>query len=255
MEVISVKLSKSTVSTFKLTAITATILSSLIASSTALAKEEEIGDDGYTKTYNDSSKSFKDRMKEAKAAPDMSASNAKTNFTLGLLGDFGPVYDAEPTSTSGMGYGFAINPGFMIQSESWSRIEVGAEIAYHSFSWKPGKNMTGTLSPVSFMPHFGIGHSLGDQLFGIFKFGFGIASGKVDAKYDGTSLSSESRTGFVASVAYDASAMMGSTNLFGGIGATHYKFAYSEFGTGSNKDDLTLNLNHVNLHAGMRMKF
>ena len=110
-------------------------LSCSLTSGLARAKEEEIGEDGYNKTYNDDSKSFKDRMKESRTTPIITVANTHGGFTLGLAGDFGPVYDAEPTSSSGMGFGFGFEPGFIIQSETWSRLEIGAEIAYHSASY------------------------------------------------------------------------------------------------------------------------
>jgi hypothetical protein len=241
--------------TMRLTSILALLTSSVLLSTTLSAKEEDIGDDGYNKTYNDSSKPFKDRMKEARTTPVVSSSSGEGAFTLGIQGDFGPVYDAEPSSTSGMGYGVALVPGFMIQRDTWSRIEIGADIGFHSLSWKPTTGASATLSPLSLVPYVGFGHSLGDQLFGTMKFGFGIANGKVDVKSGSVSSSSESKAGFVASASYDASVGSSGSQFFGGVGATHYKFAYSEFGSGSSKTDLTVNLNHVNLHAGFRAKF
>lgn len=224
---------------------------------TAVAKEEVIGDDGYNKTYNDDSKSFKDRMKEARETPVITTANTHGGFTLGLAGDFGPVYDAEPTSSSGMGFGFGVEPGYVIQSESWSRLEIGAEIGYHSFSWKSGKNTDSTLSPFSVVPRVGFGHSLGDNLFGVVRFGFGFATGQVSSKSSGVSSKTDSKMGFVLSGAYDVTYGAEKTQFFGGLGATHYKYAFSESttnGTTLSKDN-NLNLNHVNLHAGVRMKF
>jgi hypothetical protein len=239
----------------KLISLLALLTSSALVTTSLSAKEEEIGEDGYNKTYNDSSKSFGDRMKEARTTPVVASSGGEGAFTLGIQGDIGPVYDAEPSSTSGMGYGVAFVPGYIIQRDTWSRIEIGADIGYHSLAWKPEKGASATLNPLSFVPHVGFGHSLGDQLFGTMKFGFGIANGNVDVKSGGSTFSSESKAGFVASAAYDAAVGSAGSQFFGGIGATHYKFAYSEFGSGDQKTDLTLNLNHVNLHAGFRAKF
>jgi hypothetical protein len=228
-----------------------------LLSTVAIAKDEDIGDDGYNKTYNDDSKSFKDRMKESRTTPVITVANTHGGFTLGFSGDFGPVYDAEPTSSSGMGFGAGIEPGFIIQSETWTRLEIGAEISYHSLSWKSGKSTESTLAPMSFVPHVGFGSSLGDNLFGIMRFGFGMATGQVKSKTSGVASESDSKMGFVLSGAYDVTYGGETTQFFGGIGATHYKYSFSEV-TSEGKSvsvDAPLNLNHVNLHAGLRLKF
>lgn len=230
----------------------------LALSSTSFAKEEEIGEDGYNKTYNDDSKSFKDRMKEARAKPEITVKNTYGGFTLGLNGEFGPVYDAEPESSSGMGFGFGIEPGYVIQSESWSRIEFGAEIGYHSFEWKSDKDVTSTISPFSVMPKVGLGHSLGDNLFGIIRLGFGFANGQQSVKSTGLSGKTDSKMGFVFAGAYDVTYGTGSSQFFGGLGVNHYKWSFSEVtvnGQKSSLDDGNLNLNFINLHAGLRLKF
>jgi hypothetical protein len=225
--------------------------------STAFAKEEQIGDDGYNKTYNDESKSFKDRMKEAREKPEITVANTYGGFTLGLAGDFGPVYDAEPESSSGMGFGFGVEPGYIIQSESWTRLEFGAAVGYHSFTWKSDKTTTATLSPFSVVPRVGIGHSLGNNLFGIVRFGFGFATGQLSAKSGGLTSKTDSKMGFVFSGDYDVTYGAGSSQFYGGIGATHYKYSFSESTTAGKTTsvDAPLNINHVNLHAGMRIKF
>ena len=233
----------------------AALLSSV---STAFAKEEQIGDDGYNKTYNDDSKSFKDRMKDARTKPEITVANTYGGFTLGLAGDFGPVYDsAGPDSSSGMGFGFGIEPGYIIQSESWTRLEFGAAVGYHSFTWKSGKTKTATLSPFSIVPRVGIGHSLGDNLFGIVRFGFGFATGQLSEKSGGVTSKTDSKMGFVFSGDYDVTYGAGSSQFYGGIGATHYQYSFSESTTGATTTsvDAPLNINHVNLHAGMRIKF
>lgn len=228
-----------------------------------MAKEEEIGDDGYNKTYNDPSKSFKDRMKESRETPVITVANTHGGFTLGLAGDFGPVYDAEPSSSSGMGFGLGVIPGYVIQSESWSRLELGAEIAYHSFTWKNGKTSTASMSPLSVVPQVGFGHNLGDNLFGIVRFGFGFATGTVASKIAATTSTpasdakTDSKMGFIVSAAYDVTYGSGSPQFFGGIGATHYKYSFSESTSKgvTTSIDSPVNINHVNIHAGMRMKF
>jgi hypothetical protein len=228
-----------------------------------LAKEEEIGEDGYNKTYNDPSVSFKDRMKGSRETPVISVSNTHGGFTLGFGGDLGPVYDAEPTSSSGMGFGLGVVPGYVIQSETWSRLELGAEVAYHSFTWKSGKSTTASMSPLSVVPQVGIGHSLGDNLFGIVRFGFGFATGQVATKVSASSTTvaatakTDSKMGFVLSAAYDITYGAGSSQFFGGLGATHYKYSFSEVTSGGTTTsvDAPLNINHVNMHIGMRMKF
>jgi hypothetical protein len=219
----------------------------------AMAKEEEIGDDGYTKTYNDESKAFKDRMKEARSQPTIVVANTKGGMTLGLTGDFGPVYDAEPTSSSGMGFGLGVEPGYMIQSETWSRLELGVQLAYHSFAWKSGTGTDATMTPFSVVPRVGFGHSLGNNLFGIVRIGFGFATGQVSAKNTLGTFKTDSKMGFVLSGDYDVTYGDAATQFYGGIGATHYKYSFSKFG--DTAVDSTLNMNHVNLHGGVRFKF
>jgi hypothetical protein len=228
-----------------------------------IAKEEEIGDDGYNKTYNDPKTSFKDRMKESRETPVITVANTHGGFTLGLVGDFGPVYDAEPSSSSGMGFGLGVTPGYVIQSETWSRLELGAEIGYHSFNWKNGTTSTASMSPLSVVPQVGFGHSLGDSLFGIVRLGFGFATGSVASKVAATTLTAastsktDSKMGFIFSAAYDVTYPTSSPQFFGGLGVTHYKYSFSESTTNSvtTSIDAPVNINHVNVHAGMRMKF
>lgn len=228
-----------------------------------LAKEEVIGDDGYNNTYNDPAVKFKDRMKEARETPVITVSNAQGGFTLGVTGDVGPVFDAEPEGSSGMGFGLGITPGYLIQSESWTRLEIGAEIAYHSFKWKNAKASTASMSPLSVVPQVGIGHSLGNNMFGIVRLGFGFATGTLASKIATSSTTvagsakTNSTTGFIFSGAYDVTFPSTSAQFFGGVGATHYQYAFSD----STRDGVTtsvdsaLNINHVNVHAGVRMKF
>ena len=228
-----------------------------------LAKEEVIDDDGYNKTYNDPAVKFKDRMKEARETPVIAVTNAQGGFTLGLSGDLGPVFDAEPAGSSGMGFGLGVTPGYLIQSESWTRLEIGAEIAYHNFTWKNSKTSTASMAPLSIVPQVGIGHSLGNNMFGIVRVGFGFATGTVASKIatSATSIAgsakTNSTTGFVLSGAYDVTFPSTSTQFFGGIGATHYQYSFSDSTANGVKTsvDSALNINHVNLHAGLRLKF
>ena len=230
---------------------------------TMLAKEEVIGEDGYNKTYNDSAVSFKDRMKDARETPVITVANTHGGFTLGFTGDFGPVFDAEPSAGSGMGFGLGITPGYLIQSETWTRLEFGAEIAYHSFTWKNGQSSTATMSPFSVVPQVGIGHNLGNNLFGIVRLGFGFATGSVASKIAASSTTgagsakTNSANGFVLSGAYDVTFPSNSMQFFGGIGATHYQYSFSDSTNNgvTTAVDSALNINHVNLHAGLRLKF
>lgn len=233
------------------------VVGMVAVSNSSFAAEEVIGEDGYNKTYNDPSKSFSDRMKEARKDPVVSVANTYGGFTLGVAGSFGPVFDADPDSSSGMGFGLGIEPGYVIQSESWTRLEFGAEIAYHSFTWKSDKGVTATMAPFSVVPRVGFGHTLGNNLFGIMRFGFGFSNGQVEAKSQGITSETDSKMGFVASGAYDVTYGAGTAQFYGGIGATHYKYSFSEVTVaGKTLDtDYDLNLNHVNLHAGMRLKF
>jgi hypothetical protein len=233
------------------------VFSVALASPLLHAKEEDIGGDGYNKTYSDESKSFKDRMKEARTTPVVTVANTHGGYTLGVIGDFGPIYDAEPKSSSGMGFGFGVEPGFVIQSESWTRVEMGAEIAYHMFSWKSSSGVDSSISPLSFVPHVGLGHSLGNNLFGIIRLGFGMATGQVKSKSQGVTATSDNNIGYVLSGSYDATYGVDAQQFFGGLGVTHYRYSFSEATRGgvTSSIDESLNLNHVNLHAGLRFKF
>jgi hypothetical protein len=233
---------------------------SLMASSHAVAKDEEIGDDGYNKTYDDPSKSFKTRMKEIRATPEVSVDNSKGGLFLGIHGNFGPVYDAEPTSSSGMGFGIAVEPGYAIQSSSWNRMELGVLVGYNSFAWKGGEGVNSTMTPLIFIPRFGYGFSLGDNLFGMLRVGFGIATGQVANKYSNDidkeyfgSGKTDSKTGFVFSGDYDVVYGQDKVQFVGGLGVTHYQYAFSK--VGPRNVDAKLNLNYVNVHGGARFAF
>lgn len=239
----------------KTSCLAALIGASLTLATHAVAKEEEIGDDGYNKTYDDPSKSFKTRMKEARTTPEVLVDNSKGGFFLGVNGDLGPVYDAEPQSSSGMGFGFNVEPGFVIQNNSWARYEIGLQVAYHSFDWKGDKDASSTIQPLSFMPRFGFGFNLGDNLFGIVRFGFGLATGQATYKYPSPvgSLKTDSKNGFAFSTDYDVAYGKDKLQFAGGLGVTHYKYSFSK--RGSSDTDVILNLNHINLHGGVRLAF
>ena len=218
-----------------------------------MAKEQVIGDDGYNHTYDDDSVKFKDRMKDVQKVAEMSPSNERGGFVLGLNGDFGPIYDANPGSGSGMGVGLGVEPGFIIQNSSWSRVELGAEFGFRSFSWKADSNINATMTPVTFMPRLGVGFGLGNNLFGVVRFGLGMAMGQATLKTSSISLHTDSKTGYTFSGGYDLT--YGSSNLqfLGGIGVTHYQYSFTLNDTASS--DYRLNLNHVDVHGGIRYKF
>lgn len=221
-----------------------------------LAVEEVIGDDGYNKTYNDESKSFKDRMKETRATPVVTVDNSRGGFYLGVNGSLGPIYDAEPKSSGGTGFAVGVEPGYVIQGDSWSRFEFGLNVAYHSFSWKVDK-ATYTMAPMSFMPQFGWGSSLGNNLFGVFKVGFGIATGDLTAKQGGYTYKYTGSNGTMLSGAYDVVYGVGKVQFTGGLGVTHFKYSWSDLSTSGAKTstDKVTNLNFVNVHGGARIQF
>ncbi|MCX6118298.1 MAG: hypothetical protein NT027_12205 [Proteobacteria bacterium] len=229
-----------------------------------LAQEEVIGEDGYNKTYNDSSKSFKDRMKDARSEPVSTPGNEKGGFALGINGAFGPVYDAEPKSTSGMGFAVGVEPGFVIQNDSFSRIELGVGIAYNSFSWK-NPDVTHTMAPLTILPKVGWGASLGNNLQGVLKVGFGVGmksemTTKQTVASVTTTCKTDSPTGFLLSGDYDVVYGSNGMQFLGGIGAVHHKYTFGSSTCGSTKIDLkgndgVVNLNFVNLHGGVRFQF
>lgn len=244
----------------KMTCLAALFGASLSFANHAMAKEEVIDDDGYNRTYDDPSKSFKTRMKEARVVPEVTVDNSKGGFFLGINGNLGPVYDAEPTSSSGMGYGLAVEPGFIVQNSSWGRYEFGLQLAYESFAWKGGSTDGGTIkadstmSAMTFMPRFGVGFSLGDNLFGIVRFGLGMTTGtQATYKFADTSRKTDSKTGAVLSMDYDVAYGKDALQFAGGLGVTHYKYAFSKLDNTS--VDMNLNLNHINVHGGVRLKF
>jgi hypothetical protein len=226
-------------------------------SATALAQEEVIGDDGYNKTYNDDSKSFKDRMKQARTVPVVTVDNTNGGITLGGIAGFGPVYDAEPGSTSGMGFSLGVEAGYVLQGDSWSRLEFGIDVAKHSMTWKRNKNTTATLEPFSVMPKVGFGHNLGDNMFGIIRLGFGFAPGEMTLKSGGVESKTDSKTGLMLAGSYDVTYGQGLLQFLGGMGVEHFRYAFSETTTGGRTDssDLGLDLNSIKLHLGARLKF
>jgi len=224
--------------------------------SIAMAQQEIIDEDGYNKTYNDPSKSFGQRMKEAREVPKTEVDNSLGGITVGGIAGFGPVFDAEPKSTSGMGYGFGAELGYIIQSDSWSRMELSFELSKQSMSWKRTKTGTATLEPMLVLPKIGFANTLGNALFGMTRFGFGFATGKMALKDDGNKITTDNKMGFVLSADYDVTYGLGMGQFFGGLGVRHYRFAFSEYDTGSNivSEDMGVDLNHINLHFGARLK-
>lgn len=219
----------------------------------ATAKEEVIDDDGYNRTYDDPNKSFKTRMKESREVPVVTVDNSKGGLFLGINANLGPVYDAEPTSSSGMGYGFGVEPGYAIQNDSWGRFEVSLLGSYQSFSWKGGKNTDSTMTPMVFMPRVGYGFGMGNNLYGVLRVGLGMATGQVSNKYNGETFKTDSKSGMAFSTDYDV--VYGTTfvQFTGGLGVTHYKYSFSKLGQAD--FDSNLNLNHINVHGGVRLAF
>jgi hypothetical protein len=222
----------------------------------AAAQEEVIGDDGYNKTYNDPSKTFQERMKESRKVPEIKYDNSKGGLAFGLLTGFGPVFDVEPNSSSGMGYGFGAEVGYVMQSDSWSRMELAFELSKQSMNWKRTKTATATMEPMLVLPKIGFANSLGDALFGVTRFGFGFATGEMSAKENGVKFSTDNKMGFVLSGDYDVVYGVGMGQFYGGLGVRHYRFSFSEVTTGSTtvSDDVGVVLNNINLHFGARLK-
>ncbi len=221
-----------------------------------LAQEEVIGDDGYNKTYNDESKSFKDRMKGARQVPVVTVDTSKNGFNLGLMGAMGAVFDAEPKSSGGIGIGFGVEPGYVIQTDSWSRLEFSLLVAYNSFSWKVDKASV-SMTPLVFMPRFGWGTSLGNNLFGVTKLGFGMASAQLTAKQDSVTAKTTSQTGLLMAADYDLVYGADRVQYWGGFGVTHHKYDWNTISANgvSASTDLVTNINFVNLHGGVRLQF
>lgn len=240
---------------------------SLALADELIAQQEVIGEDGYNKTYNSDSKSFGERMKSARSTPVIASSNEKGGFYLGVNGIFGQIYDAEPKNKGGSGYGLAVEPGFVIQNETWSRIELSAQIAYNSFTWKVDKS-TVEMAPISFMPQIGWGINLGNNLYGVTKVGFGLANGELNSKFNGNKTKFTGSNGSLVSAGYDLVYAAGTLQFHGGLGVTHYKYSWSD-ATASGTDsetgeaysgvkfdtDHVTNINYVNLHGGVRIQF
>jgi hypothetical protein len=237
----------------------ATFAAPLHARSILLAKDEVIDEDGYNRTYDDPSKSFKDRMKEARAKPELSPANEKGGFYLGVLGAFGPVYNADSQTKSGMGFQLGVDPGYLIQGDSFSRVEVDVGLTYSKFDWSyDGK--TYSMSPLTILPRFGWGYSMGQNLYGAVKLGFGFATGGEESFKTSTDVSckSDNPSGLVLSGDYDVVYASGGMQFVGGMGASHYKFSHSEATCGGVKltgVDYVTNINFVNLHGGVRFQF
>jgi hypothetical protein len=225
--------------------------------SLAVAQEEMIGDDGYNKTYNDPSKTFQERMKESREVPKITYDNSKGGLALGLVAGFGPLFDTEPKSNSGMGYGLGVEVGYIMQSDSWNRMELTFEASKQTMSWKRTKNGTATMDPMLILPKIGLAHSLGGNMFGMTRFGFGFATGEMFVKEVGVTESTDNKMGFVLSGDYDVAYGVGLGQFYGGLGVRHYRFAFSEttVGNTTTSDDTSLVLNNVNLHFGARLKF
>ena len=235
---------------------------SSFASGVLLAQQEVIGEDGYNKTYNDDSKSFQERMGKARSTPDARPTNEQGGFNLGLVGAFGPVYNTASDAKSGIGVGFGVEPGFVIQNDMWNKIELGLLVGVQSLSWK-NDSYTSTMTPLVVMPRVGLGHGLGGNLMGVARLGFGMGmtgatSKDVDKKFD-----FESPTGLLASFDYDVVYGGDTMQFFGGLGVIHqkYDFKKADFKSATENiknvdvyDGLVL-VNFVNLHGGLRFQF
>ncbi len=185
----------------------------------------------------------------------------KSGVYLGLGLGFGQVKSTEPSASPGIATLFNLEPGYAMARGSWSRIEASLQLlsGVMTINNNDDHGGTGTFSiGMGALARFGLGHSLGKKLFGVWRLGVGpvLANAKFDA--DGTTSSRDSLSGIMYQAGYGiVMPMSDSLDATGGFTWSQVQFNVGEVDLeGGSTYDLDTNfvLNIPQLELGIRFK-
>ena len=186
---------------------------------------------------------------------------AENHALYGASLHFGQSY-AAGKSSPGVAYLLGIGGDFLINRGEWDRLELGFELGLGSLRFKEkGNSRSSVTVPVSFygLAKIGMGYSIGDQLFAIWRLLAGPAWVGYERKLDGiTEKSPDTMVSFLGGAEVEVVAPFTTdTDFFGGASFKTMTINIDKL-SGSGRTfalDETFQLNIPTLRIGVRKAF
>jgi hypothetical protein len=164
----------------------------------------------------------------------------KDHFYFGGYMGLGQAYSTESDDSPGLTYLVGLDPGYAMTLGSWSRMEVGADVFFGKASFRLPADEGGKVDlPIGFglLAKLGYGYSMGNNLFGVWKFGVG----PVQAKYaDENVKSKDAMTGIAGQLEFGL--LMPISDKLDGTGS--FRWTYMDFDLGD------VDYNGTTVHVG-----
>ena len=181
---------------------------------------------------------------------------------LGAGMSFGQGNSTESGSSGGLALFGHVEPGYQINTGSWSRLELSADLYFGNVSWRYPSSVGGKVTmPVGFglMPKIGYGYSLGGKMFGLLKAGVGPVVAKFKMKDKGFSAESDGAvSGIAGMIGWEMVLPVGdSFDLTGGLSLTHMQLDVGDLdlsGGGKTSFDRSVNVNIPEVRLGARVR-
>lgn len=177
---------------------------------------------------------------------------------LGAGASFG---QAQPTDdgSPGLAYLLHFEPGYQVETGTWSRFEVSADFFAGKINFRHADNAAGTggrvAMPIGFgiMPKVGYGYSLGGKMIGLAKAGVGPVMAKFTL---GDLETKDNVSGLAAMLGWDMVIPASSALDFtAGISFTHMQFDINGIKLPDGKNyNRSVNTNVPEVHLGLRVR-
>ena len=197
---------------------------------------------------------FEARLKKAREVPKMEK-NSKGGGYIGAGVGIGQTYSADSSSVPGISFLAHLQPGYIVQNNSWDRFELALDVFFGSLN--VGGDSKYAVPVFGVTPKFGYGYTLGGGIFGVLNVFGGGVNGRLDGKVFDATLKSDSVWGVIYGVGYDLVFDVSDRFEFvGGLSIAHYQFNFSGVKVNDvTRDSVTANLNVPQLTLGARLKF
>jgi hypothetical protein len=204
-----------------------------------------------------------DMLKPSQVNYDGESANPANDsgFFLGGGLSFGQAKSTDGGS-AGLAMLFGVEPGYQINTGSWSRVELSGELMFGNVAFREPTDRGGKSElslGMGFLAKIGLGYSIGNKMFGVTRFGVGPVLAKYEADPGVKIESTDTLSGLAVQVGYDLIFPMTSAlDAVGGLSWTHMQFDIDEVeDNGGNKleADRPLNVNTIAAEAGLRLRF
>lgn len=184
-----------------------------------------------------------------------------SSFFFGGGLNFGQAYTTEEGASPGFSVLAGIEPGYQVNTGSWSRFEVSGKLFTGTMSFRVN-DLGGKISmPINFglLAKAGLGYSLGGKMFGVARAGAGVVQAKWKADDVGgvSAESTSAMSGFVGLLGWDVVApISGNFDFVGGISLMHMQFDLNEIKAAGVKDsiDRPVIVNLPQVELGLRVR-